>query len=395
MTREFEIVVFGASGFTGKLVAEYIARDPARLRWAIAGRNLAKLESLGLGAPIVVADGLDRAALAALARRTKVVCTSAGPFASYGSELVAACADAGTHYCDLTGEVQWMRRMIDCHDARAKATGARIVHAAGFDSIPSDLGTWALQHEFVARHGRPATRVTALFGETSGGVSGGTVASALRAATEAATDPDVRALFGNPYALDPETTADAARPRCPDEVGIGWDARFKLFTMPFVMAQVNTRVVRRSHALAGFPWGPEFCYREVMSAPASARGLAMALGVAGALGSFGLASRLPAVRAFIARRAPQPGEGPSPEVRARGHWKARFVAEAGTDRMDFVAADRADPGHGSTATMLGESALCLAADPLSSDPGVTTPSLAMGQHLLDRLRRAGLTFAVA
>ena len=181
MSRDYEIVVFGASGFTGRLVAQYIAGSVDQPRWAIAGRNKAKLDALGLDVPVLVADALDRTAVAAVARRTKVVCTTAGPFAKYGSELVAACAEAGTHYCDLTGEVQWMRRMIDAHHDRARATGARIVHAAGFDSIPSDLGTWALQQEFIARYGHPASSVTAVFGETSGGFSGGTVASALNA----------------------------------------------------------------------------------------------------------------------------------------------------------------------------------------------------------------------
>src|SRR3954468_13269220 len=164
MSREFDLVVFGATGFTGKLVADYIARSPHEPRWAIAGRNKAKLEALALGVPVLVADALDADAVAAIARRTKVICTTAGPYAKYGTEIVAACAEAGTHYCDLTGEVQWMRRTIDAYDERAKATGARIVHTCGFDSIPSDLGTWALQQEMIKAYGAPASKVTALFG---------------------------------------------------------------------------------------------------------------------------------------------------------------------------------------------------------------------------------------
>jgi len=393
MTRDYDLVVFGASGFTGKLVAEYIKHAEAKVSWAIAGRNQAKLDALGLGVPILVGDALDRAAVDTIARRTKVVCTTAGPFAKYGSELVAACADAGTHYCDLTGEVQWMRRMIDAHHERARATGARIVHASGFDSIPSDLGTWALQQEFIARFGRPASSVTAVFGETSGGLSGGTIASALQTMTEAENDPAVRALLGNPYALDPDP--HAPRPQVRDEVSIGWDSRLKMFTVPFVMAQVNTRVVRRGHALAGFPWGPDFRYREVMSTPGSARGLAMAVGITGGLGALAFAMKRRRLRELLAKRAPHPGEGPSPEVREHGHWKTRFVGEAGGERLLYVASDRADPGYGSTAKMLGEAALCLARDPLTSEGGVLTPAVAMGQHLLDRLRRAGLTFGAA
>ncbi|MEO8702964.1 MAG: saccharopine dehydrogenase NADP-binding domain-containing protein [Kofleriaceae bacterium] len=393
MSREFDIVVFGASGFTGALVAAYIAKSPERPRWAIAGRNREKLEALALGVPILLADAHDRNALAAIAKRTRVVCTTVGPYTKYGSDLVAACADAGTHYCDLTGEVQWMRRMIDAHGERAQATGARIVHTCGFDSIPSDLGTWALQQEFIARFGKPATSVTALFGETSGGFSGGTVASGFEVAAESSRDPAVRHLLANPYGLDPDPTA--VRPDVPDERSIHWDRRVKKFTVPFVMALVNTRVVRRSHALAGLPWGDEFRYREVMSTPGSARGLAMAAGITSALGALSFAMGRPRLRSLIAKRAPKPGEGPSQKTRERGHWKVRFVGEAGADRLVYEASDRADPGYGSTAKMLGESALCLALDPLTSAPGVTTPSVAMGQHLLDRLRRAELTFRPA
>jgi short subunit dehydrogenase-like uncharacterized protein len=393
MTRDFDIVLFGATGFTGRLVADYLSRAPEKPRFAIAGRDRAKLEALGLSAPIIVLDLLDRAACEEAARRTTVACTTAGPFAKYGSELVAACAGAGTHYCDLTGEVQWMRRMIDAHHDRARTTGARIVHTCGFDSIPSDLGTWAVQQEFRSRFGRYASKVTALFGESSGGLSGGTFASAMQTAREASEDREVRKLLGNPYGLDPDPAAP--RPPAPDERSITWNARLGMFTIPFVMAQVNTRVVRRGHALAHFPWGEGFTYREVMSTPGNARGLAMAVGITGVLGGFAFALGRPRLRELIAARVPQPGQGPSAEKRERGHWKTRFVAEDGDDALIYVASDRADPGYKSTATMLGESALCLALDSLSSDGGVTTPSVAMGQRLLDRLRRAGLTFEAA
>jgi short subunit dehydrogenase-like uncharacterized protein len=394
VTREFDIIVFGATGFTGRLVADYLAGTAAReaLRWAIAGRSRDKLEALGRGVPIVVGDALDPAAMRALARRTQVVCTTAGPFARYGSELVAACAEAGTHYCDLTGEVPWMRRMIDAHHEHARQSGARIVHTCGFDSIPSDLGCWAAQQAFIERHGHPAHKVTALFGEQSGGFSGGTAASAFDLAREAAGDAQVRAVLRNPYALDPDPSAP--RPPAPDEAAIGWQPRLKLFTFPFMMAQVNTRVVRRGHALAGLPWGEDFVYREVMSTPGTLRGAAMAAGITGGLAALGFAMNRPRLRDQLAKRAPQPGEGPSPEVRARGHWLVRLLAEdTQGNALVYVASDRADPGYGSTAKMLGESALCLARDPLTSPGGVLTPSVAMAQPLLDRLRRAGLTFA--
>ena len=391
MTRELDLVLFGATGFTGTLVADYLRQHPDKPRWAIAGRNRAKLDALGLGVPVIVADALDPAAVRALAQRTKVICTTAGPFAKYGSEIVAACAEHGTHYCDLTGEVQWMRRMIDAHHEKAKQTGARIVHTCGFDSIPSDLGAWAAQQEFIAKHGRAAQKVTALFGESSGGFSGGTVASALETAREASVDPFVRKLLANPYALDPDPSAP--RPPAPDETGIRWEPHVQMFTIPFVMAQVNTRVVRRGHALAGMPWGADFVYREVMSTPRGLRGGAMAIGITAGLAGFAFAMKRPMLRERLAARAPQPGEGPSKEARERGHWKVRLVAEGGRDHILYTASDRADPGYGSTAKMLGESALCLALDPLTSPGGVQTPSVAMASHLLDRLRRAGLTFA--
>lgn len=393
-TREFDLVLFGATGFTGKLVAEYLAKSPDKPRWAIAGRNAEKLKALGIDVPILVADALDAPAMNDLAKRTKVICTTAGPYAKYGNEVLAACAANGTHYCDLAGEVQWMRRMIDAHHDRAVATGARIVHTCGFDSIPSDLGTWAVQREFRATFGMPAQHVTALFGESSGTVSGGTVASGMETAREGGESREVRKVLANPYALDPDPYAE--RPPARDEASIGWNADLKMFAIPFLMAGINTRVVRRAHALAGFPWGENFVYREVMSTPGSPRGLVMAVGITGALAGIAFAMKRPALRAQIAKRAPKPGEGPSAVQRERGHWKVRFVAKNGTQKLIYVVGDKhGDPGYGSTAKMLGESALSLALDPLTSSGGVTTPSVAMGQHLYDRLRAIGFTFEVA
>lgn len=391
--RELDVVVFGATGFTGRLVAEYIARSPAKPRWAIAGRNRQKLEALGLGVPVIVADAQDPVALAALAQRTKVVCTTAGPYAKYGSELVAACAEHGTHYCDLTGEVPWMRRMIDAHHERAKGSGARIVHTCGFDSIPSDLGTWALQQEMLKAFGMPADCVTGLFGPMRGGASGGTVASGFNIANEAAKDRGVRQLLANPHGLDPDP--DAWHPPEHDRHGIGWDSRLRVFTAPFFMAGVNTRVVRRAHALAGRPWGEDFTYCELLSLPGSPRGLAMATAVMAGMGAFALTLASARLRELVGKRLPKPGEGPSEAARNRGRWKAHFVGTVNEHMLVYVAADdHGDPGYASTAKMLGESALCLALDPLTSEGGVLTPSVAMGHFLVDRLRAAGLTWEV-
>lgn len=287
-----------------------------------------------------------------------------------------------------------MRAMIDAHHESAVKTGARIVHACGFDSIPSDLGTWATQQEFIARFGHPASSVTALFGEARGQISGGTAASAFGIA-EAMADRDVRRIVANPYGLDPDP--DAPRPPAPDIRKIGWDRRLGLFTAPFVMAKTNSRVVRRAHALAGFPWGHDFVYREAMSAPGTARGLAWALRARATASGLAFALRRPKLRAILQARAPKPGEGPDQGMRERGHWKFRFVAENQgnpVERLIYTVADpHGDPGYASTSKMLGEAAMCLAFDPLSSSGGVLTPSVAMGAALVARLRSAGLTFA--
>jgi short subunit dehydrogenase-like uncharacterized protein len=386
--REFDLVLFGATGFTGQLVGEYIAKQKPR-KWAIAGRSRGKCEALGFDVPILTCDAMDPASVAAVARRTRVVCTTVGPYSKYGSALVAACADAGTHYCDLTGEVHWMREMIDANDARARETGARIVFTCGFDSIPSDLGTWATQQEFIKRFGRPAEKVSAFFGEMSGGTSGGTAASAF-AIADAMSDPAVRRVLRNPYALDPEP--DGPHPKV-DKRMVGWDKQLKMFFVPFFMAATNAPVVRRGHALAGYPYGHDFVYREVMTTPGNPRGAVMAASITAGLAGLMAAMKRPRLRAMLEKRAPKPGEGPSPEQRARGHWKVRFIAEDGDDRLLYIVADPSgDPGYASTAKMLGESALCLAYDKLTSPGGCLTPSVAMDGALVDRLRKAGLVF---
>ena len=201
-------------------------------------------------------------------------------------------------------------------------------------------------------------------------------------------------MLANPYGLDPDPFAE--RPPAPDELSIGWEPRLKMFTVPFLMAQINTRVVRRAHALAGLPWGKDFVYREVMSTPGSPRGLVMAAGITGGLAAIAFAMKKPRLRAQLTRRLPKPGEGPSAEQRERGHWKLRLIGEVDHHHLVYVVGDaHGDPGYASTAKMLGESALCLARDPLTSPGGVLTPSVAMAAPLVDRLRRAGLTFEIA
>jgi short subunit dehydrogenase-like uncharacterized protein len=277
--------------------------------------------------------------------------------------------------------------MIDAHHETARKTGARIVHCCGFDSIPSDLGVLLVQEEMKRRKGRPAEHVTSFFGEFRGKLSGGTFASMLGISDAAAGDPSVRKVLFNPYALDPDP--DHGGPD-KDDRGVGYDRGLGAFTAPFMMSAINTRVVRRSHALLGYPWHG-FAYREVMSFPGSPRGLAMACGVTAGLVGFLAATRVKPLRARLERKLPSPGEGPSPEERARGYFVVRVVGETNGDRLVVKISDRADPGYGSTSKMLSQSALCLAKDDLPTGGGVLTPATAMGYRLIERLRDAGLT----
>jgi short subunit dehydrogenase-like uncharacterized protein len=413
--RPLDLVLFGATGFTGRLVADHLAGSVAGtsggakqpLRWGLAGRDLARLEALAAElrrdhptAPIpelLRADAAARADMDALAQRARVVCTTAGPFARHGSELVAACADAGTDYCDITGEVQWVRAMIDAHHDRAVATGARIVHFCGFDSIPSDLGTWALQQEMIARFGGPAHSVTNYVGRFKGGVSGGTFASMIEFAKAASADRELARKVARPYALNPDPAHRG--PDGHDARGIGYDRSAGLLTMPFVMALTNARAVRRAHALAGFPWGEDFRYNEVASAPASPSGLLRALLMTGGLGAALVAASSPRLRPLLERRMPKPGEGPSEAERNAGSFRMKLVGRRGEHQLTYQVGDDRDPGYGSTCKMLGQSALCLAFDSIPEAPpaakgGCLTPSIAMGASLLRRLRQNGLTFDV-
>jgi len=403
--REFDVVVFGATGFTGALVAEYLlerygcGRD---LRWAIAGRSRSKLDALksqlGEGASAletIVADSGDGPSLAELARRSHVVISTVGPYALYGSALVAACVEAGTDYCDLAGEVQWIRRMIDRHHERAAETGAHIVHCCGFDSIPMDMGVYFLQQEAQQRYGAYCSSIALFVKATRGTASGGTLASMINIVREARKDRSIAHILANPYALNPEGEREGPDGR--DQQSVIFDDDAGCWTGPFVMAGVNTRVVRRSHALAGYPYGREFRYREaVMSGKGPGgwfKGTLMTLG----LGALVLAISFAPTRRLLQRFVlPSPGEGPGPEAREAGFFNLMQVGKLpdGTVIRTRITGDR-DPGYGSTSKMLAESAVCLAKDELASPGGILTPSAAMGDALLRRLRdHAGLTFDI-
>lgn len=393
--REFDLILWGASGFTGQLVAAHLREryGATPLRWALAGRDEAKLAALrerlaAPSLPLLRGDAHDARAMEALARRTRVVCTTVGPYARHGSALVAACASLGTHYCDLAGEVPWIRRMHDLHQHAAERSGARLVTCCGFDSIPSDLGVFALQRAARARYGAPSTRIEGALARASGGVSGGTAASMLALFEASAADEGVRRVLRDPYALNP--SGQRHGPPVPDRFAPHHHRDFDQWTAPFVMAAVNTRVVRRSAALLAPAHGRGLRYRESLLTGRGALGAARAAAISAGLALALTAVAAPPLRRLVASRLPQPGEGPSAERRARGHWEMRFVAAppAGSGGAPLRARLRGDgdPGYASTARMLAEGAACLALDPLQASGGFHTPASAMGAELLERLQ---------
>ncbi|CAN5235893.1 saccharopine dehydrogenase NADP-binding domain-containing protein [soil metagenome] len=401
--RDLDLIVYGATGFTGKLVAAYLQGRAAGsdLRWGLAGRSKDKLQQVAadIGAPdlpLVVADSSDPDSLAAMAESTRVVCTTVGPYASFGTPVVEACVDAGTDYCDLTGEIQWIRRMIDTHQETAERTGARIVHTCGFDSIPSDLGVMYAQQQMQQRHGVPASRVEFRMKAFRGSPSGGTIASLMNVMDEAARDKAVRAIIADPYSLNPE--GDRRGPDRNDAVLPSRDPAFGQWSGAFVMAALNTRVVRRTNALLGHPYGRDFRYDEKMLMGSGPLGAVKAAGLTAALGGGMAALAVGPIRKLVARVVPKAGAGPSPEAQRKGFFDIRLHAEHPTDPtknlMVKVHGDR-DPGYGSTSKMLGEAALCLAEGESTVGGGHWTPASALGQPLLDRLQsHAGVTFQV-
>ena len=387
MNKPFDLVVHGATGFTGRLVVEYLLqRYPAGsgLRWAMGGRNADKLAAVRdeLGAPadtpLVVTDTTNPASLQALMNATRLVLTTVGPYQLYGNELVAACAASGVDYVDLCGEPAWMRHMIDAHEATAKASGARIVFSCGFDSIPFDLGVFLLQKEMKTRFGHPASRVRGRVRKMKGTFSGGTAAS-LKATMAAAVDPGVLDLLRNPYSLTPGFEG----PRQPSGAKPMVDEALNLWVAPFVMAAINTRNVHRSNFLLQHAYGTDFVYDEMLITGPGEKGEAIANAVAGdkSLGS---------------DKGPKPGEGPSREERENGFYDVLFLGtdDAGNTLRVGVKGDR-DPGYGSTSKMITEAAVCLLQEAPETPGGIWTTAPAMGDRLIARLQaNAGLTFAV-
>ncbi|WP_434417895.1 saccharopine dehydrogenase family protein [Nannocystis pusilla] len=402
MTRELDIVLFGASGFTGRLVAEYLVARRSGVRLALAGRSghrlaevrsgLAGIDPAAEALPIVIGDSRDPRAMADIARRARVVCSTVGPYSNYGDPLVAACVEAGTSYCDITGEIHWIRRTIEAHQARAQATGARIVHCCGFDSIPSDLGVFMLHQHLAAQGDRLVEAHGRVSMKSPGGLSGGSIAT-LMAIFEDLHEPTVRRALLDPYVLDPP--GGARGPDRRDFRAPGRDADSRSWTAPFMMAPINTRVVRRSNALLGHAYGRDFRYDEAVATGEGVAGFVRAAGISAALGGAGALAVVPLGRKLLARFLPPPGEGPNREQREQGWFRVEIHARSAAGKtLTGVVGGSHDPGYGGTAIMLGEAALSLAQDDLPSSGGVLTPAVAMGEKLIERLRAAGDMYQV-
>lgn len=384
MAREFDVIVYGATGFTGRLVAEYLQQSYGTTgpKWAMAGRSLSKLQEvrdeMGIAAavPLITANSDDPASLAEMAERATVVISAVGPYQLYGSELVEACAATGTAYVDLCGEPAWMRKMIDAHEAAAKASGARIVFSCGFDSIPFDLGVLTLQEAAIKRFGRPAPRVKCRVRTMKGKFSGGTAASLKATLAAAARDPSLVALLTSPFALTPGHSG----PHQPTGLLPEYDSTISAWVAPFIMAPINTKNVHRTNFLLGEKYGADFVYDEMI--------------VAG-LGDVGKAAAeaLAKINPLAGDKGPKPGEGPTKEERDSGHYDVLFIGlMPDGSRVDAVVTGDRDPGYGSTSKMLAESALCLVED-VKGAGGIWTPGALMGDALVKRLvAKAGMTF---
>ena len=404
--KPYDLIAFGATSFVGKLLCRYLVDEfggNGRLKWAAAGRSRNKLEalrsSLGEGAaalPLEIADAADGAALSALCLKTRAIVSTVGPYALYGEPLVRACATTGTDYCDLTGEIPWVSRMIGLYEELAEASGARIVHACGFDSIPSDMGVYFLQQKARRRLGQPCSHVKMRVKAIRGGASGGTIASMFNMAKEAAADPEVRRIMADPYALCPPNDAPSVRQASLSRPE--YDPDCDAWLAPFVMASVNTRIVHRSNALSNYGFGSDFRYDEAMLAGKGLEGRVKAYAIAAGLGAFVAASVMPPTRWALERFVfPAPGEGPSPEAQKRGFFDLRFLGKTADGKTIRVkVAGDADPGYLSTSKMLGQAAACLARLDKSEKPGgFWTPSTLFGDSLIDALKaHAGITFEV-
>ncbi len=407
MERSFDVVLWGATGFTGQLVAHYLTEHYGctnTLRWALAGRNLTKLEQVrdqlvtidptAHQLPLLVGDSQDQAALESMAAQTQVICSTVGPYSKYGSQLVAACVNQQTHYCDITGELTWIRDMIDQHHEAAQAQKLRLVHCCGFDAIPSDLGCLMMQEAMLERYGMPCDEIRYYLGDTRGGFSGGTLAS-LMALMDQLQDEATRTLWSDPYALNPSDHREG--PDNGDLMTVSWDSDQQAWISPYIMASINTRIVRRSNALQQFRYGHNFKYSEVTGGLPGPLGFIQATTTTILLDVFLGLVLFPPTRALLQNTMlPSPGDGPSAELQESGYFTIHLLAKAGEHRLKGVVKGQGDPGYRCTSRMLAESAICLAQDQASLPQyfGVLTPATAMGSALLNRLQQVDFTFEV-
>lgn len=393
-TEPFDIIVYGATSFVGQIMLEYLAGYQGEpISWAMAGRNEQKLldakQANNLAhIPHIIADADDEAALTAMCAQTKVVISTVGPYALYGETLVKVCAQSGTDYCDLTGEPQWIKAMLDKYEETAKASGARIINSAGFDSIPSDLGVYALQQHALATTDKPAFHIKMRVRRIKGGASGGTIASMLNVVEEAGKNPALRKLLVNPYVLCPQD--HPYKQYQTNHKKAQFEEDTQMWIMPFVMAAINERIVHRTNALLNNCYGEHFLYDEAMSAKKGLQAWGMTLG----LGAFMVGASITPIRKLLAKHVlPKPGEGPSKDEQLNGMFDMRFYTtlDNGDNATVKVCGDR-DPGYGSTAKMLTQAALCLANDVPDVAGGFWTPAAALNDKLIARLaEHAGVT----
>ena len=402
---DYDLVIFGATGFVGRILCEYLCEQVAAnssVKWAIAGRSKAKLETLitelkAEGLPYLIADADDEASLKKLCAQTRVVISTVGPYALHGEPLVKVCANTGTDYCDLTGEPQWVRQMIERYQTAAQSSGARIIHCCGFDSMPSDLGVRYLQQQAKERLGAYCDRIKMRVKSAQGGISGGTVASGINIIQEARTNPALRQELNNPYSLCSEAPSGVEHP--PTLVPVEYDPDFQAWVSPFVMAAINTRVVLRSNALQGYLYGKSFRYEEAILTSSGTKGWLTAQGLSAALTGLSVATAFSPTRWLLKSTViPKQGEGPSRASQEQGSYDLRFwgVTEKGEAIEIKVMGDR-DPGYGSTAKMLGQAGLCLAEDFARGNKpgGFWTPASMFGDILIERLIKfAGVAFEV-
>lgn len=403
--RQLDVILFGATSFVGRLCAQYLARAaPPQARIALAGRSRERLAELQASLPgpaadwpLLIADTNDPDSVKELAGTTRVLASTVGPYRRYGMPVLEACARAGTHYADLTGEVLFMREAIDRFNAVAEDSSARIVHSCGFDSIPSDLGVLALHEAVTAEDDGQLQDTVLVVRAMKGGASGGTVASLKGTIDDARSDRELAQLLADPYALSPDRQAEPSLGPEGDMRGIQHDQQLEMWIGPFVMGSINTRVVRRSNALQSHAYGRQFRYREVMGFSSGPLGAVQASAVAGGVGALIAGLSIGPARAVLDRLLPSPGEGPSESQRQRGFFRIEIHARtsSGARYLCRVAA-QGDPGYKATAVMFAESSLCLALDSDALPPraGVLTPAVAMGDALVKRLQLAGQTFEV-